>query len=142
MSKIFLAHSSKDKEIYVDKIVEFLDKEIGRENFIYDKFNFSKGFSMKKQISEALHETKIFIVLLTKNTLESKWVNFEIKEAESLFNKNIEIICFINLDKTYKNSDQLLKGSNYIKYKNANSIEDAVNIIKEYYPYINHKTKE
>ena len=37
MSKIFLSHSSKDKEKYVDPIVKILARNIGPSNLIYDK---------------------------------------------------------------------------------------------------------
>lgn len=135
MGKIFLAHSGKDKESYINSVVTALQKDIGRNTFVYDMFDFNKKIDLEKQIKQALSKTSIFIVFLTANSIESEWVRFEIDEAIELYGENISVICGINI--TSQNFEEYLKNiiSNRAEcfIEEGKDVNETVRIIKKYY---------
>ena len=88
---------------------------------------------MKAQIKEALKETELFVLFLSVNSVNSKWVKFEIEEAMSLYNENIKDICCINLYNNELDRNILNKYGDNFKPQNVNNIEEAVNIIIKHY---------
>ena len=94
---VFLSHSSKDKESLVS-IINFLkqynvnvyldkeDKELPR------KTTSETGEKIKKRI----YECKKFIVLVSDNSKESKWIPWELGIADT--NKTTENIAFLPLN--------------------------------------------
>lgn len=49
MTRVFLSHSSKDKDFYINIVVRNLQKYVTSDNFVYDAITFEKG---KKQIKK------------------------------------------------------------------------------------------
>lgn len=135
MNKIFFAHSSKDKKIYINSIFNILENDIGRNKIVYDIFDFDTELDMEKQIKQALSKTSIFIIFLSANSIKSEWVRFELDEAIKLYGKNIKIICGINI--TSQNFDKYIKKiiNNRIDYfvESGKGINEVVKIIKKYY---------
>jgi hypothetical protein len=73
--KVFLCHSSNDKEI-----AERLAKDL-MENAIdvwYDKWEIKPGDSLRRKIDEGIEEATHFFVLLSKFSLKSEWVQTEL----------------------------------------------------------------
>ena len=59
MSRAFFSHSSKQKEL-----VESLVKRIGRDNAVFDKYNFEVGFPTLDEIFKGIEKTDLFILFL------------------------------------------------------------------------------
>jgi len=98
--RVFISHSSKDKESHVRPIVNWL----GKDNVIYDEFSFEEGEKNLDEIISGLNESDIFLLLISDNSLDSRWVRKEITEASQLeqigvINKILPII--IDKDITY-----------------------------------------
>ena len=76
MAKVFLSHSSFDKE-YVEQIAN----KFGKDKAVYDKFSFETGEKTFEQILAALNNTDLFVIFLSDKALESKWVKEELNIA-------------------------------------------------------------
>lgn len=76
MAKVFLSHSSFDKE-YVEQIAN----KFGKDKAVYDKFSFETGEKTFEQILDALNNTDLFVIFLSDQALESKWVKEELNIA-------------------------------------------------------------
>ena len=94
--KIFISHSSKDKETYVNPVVELLyqEKGIGKESIILDEITFYPGSKTKDEIEKYLKIADLFVIFLSKDSIDSNWVQFELasfkKELDNRYpNKGI-----------------------------------------------------
>ena len=78
--RIFISHSGKD-----NKIAEIIVKALREYSFDvwYDEHNLRFGY-LRQQLEESLSTCQIFILLLSKDALQSLWVNREINAALSL----------------------------------------------------------
>lgn len=74
--KIFLSHSSKDKDI-VSKVYD----ELGHAICHYDVATFDPTGFLPDEIFKALSESTHFVLFASKAALESPWVEGEIKNA-------------------------------------------------------------
>ncbi|NOU17231.1 MAG: toll/interleukin-1 receptor domain-containing protein [Bacteroidales bacterium] len=77
-NNVFISHSSKDK-LFADKLVKDLTK-VGVPVW-YDKFDIQLGDSIPGKINEGISNSKHFIIILSKNATNSKWVNEELNAA-------------------------------------------------------------
>lgn len=94
MGKAFLSHSSKQKKL-VQEIADFL----GRDRCIFDDYDFEIGMPIAEEIMRGLSNTDIFVIFISNESLNSKWVQDEILSAKSLLNvRNIEKIYPILID--------------------------------------------
>jgi len=76
MTFAFLSHSSKD---YL--IVEELAKRLGEENIFYDKWNLDAGELLPSKLSEVIYDSKWFVLIASKNSMDSRWVKYELNIA-------------------------------------------------------------
>ncbi len=86
--RIFVSHSSKDKERYVNKMVKYLIEQIGESSVIYDALSFEVGEKSIDEINRNLANTDLFVILLSKDALESNWVKYELGEAYKKLSEN------------------------------------------------------
>jgi len=101
MKKAFLCHSSKDK-----KYVEDLARKLGRAKVIYDAINFEPGKDFRSEILRNLDKAALFVFVASKNSLDSVWCKFEIKEGEfRALNGGIEGQLTIIIDPSVTHSD-------------------------------------
>lgn len=99
--KAFLSHSSKDK-FYVEAVA----KSLGREYIIYDSFSFDHGKAFKDEILAGLDKSRVFVYFISKHSLDSYWVDFELTEAQKrLFGSQMAKAIAIRLDRTISISD-------------------------------------
>jgi len=75
--RAFLSHSSEDKP-YVEEVAARLTPYRAR----IDSQAFRPGEDFRDAIRRAMNESAVFVLFVSKNALESPWVNFEINEAE------------------------------------------------------------
>lgn len=77
MNKIFLSHSSVDKP-YVSYIAETL----GQDRCVYDAMCFEAGMNTLEEIFSGIDQSSLFVLFISNDSLNSEWVQREIKYAE------------------------------------------------------------
>ena len=89
MYKAFLSHSSLDKPV-VRKIKE----NIQRIWTYFDEDCFEPGEDFRSAIVERLSNTNLFVLFVSKSSLDSAWVKFEIDEAywQTIKRNNISVL--------------------------------------------------
>ena len=101
MAKVFLSHSSSDKEL-VRKIAQGL----GKYQCIYDEFTFEVGKKTLDEIFIGLEKTDIFVLFISDAALNSEWVQKEINIAyDNISRNNISRILPIIIDKSITHND-------------------------------------
>ena len=76
MAKAFLSHSSYDKDF-----VREVANRLGRQHCVFDERTFATGEEFKEEIERALDDSYVFVFFVSKASLDSVWVRFELKEA-------------------------------------------------------------
>ena len=114
MANIFLSHSSKDKERYVRLVAEKLEKEFDEHSVHYDEHTFEAGMKSLEEIEKSLHKTDLFVIFLSRASLNSDWVQKELFVArESNIIKRIyPIVIEENLNWNDKEIPEWLKEYN------------------------------
>lgn len=75
MTKVFISHSYQDKK-FVNQLTTRL-REDGIQVWTDEK-ELAVGDNIQEKISDAIKKTDYFIVVLSKNSTNSNWVNFEL----------------------------------------------------------------
>ena len=78
MSRVFLSHSSDDKE-YVEEVAT----QLTRVNARIDSRSFRPGEDFRDEIRRVMDETETFVLFVSPKSLASSWVQFEVDEAET-----------------------------------------------------------
>ncbi|MBK7667852.1 MAG: toll/interleukin-1 receptor domain-containing protein [Sphingobacteriaceae bacterium] len=91
--KVFISHSSKDKK-FVRTLKDCLLENSIETWFDDDQLDF--GDSLVTKLESALNESSHLVIILSPSSVESEWVNFELKKAientrTGLINKIIPI---------------------------------------------------
>jgi HJR/Mrr/RecB family endonuclease len=76
--KVFISYSSKDKP-FVKWLVEILNN--AGISVWYDQEEVRVGDSIQKKIEEGLRASSFLIIVLSRSSLESKWVQYELNSA-------------------------------------------------------------
>lgn len=144
MPKVFISHSSNDKEHYVDKVVYTLKNIIGEKSIEYDALSFEAGNKSIEEINRAMEVTDLFVIFLSDAALNSKWVQLELYNAEKLMSiDKIKRVYPIIIDSKIKYDDNRipdwLKEYNikYIKRPNKSAkliVERMKNLSWEMHP--------
>lgn len=107
MAKVFLSHSSADKDKYVRVVAQRLIKVIGQESVILDEISFQEGRKTIKEIEEYLENTDLFVFFISDDSLESVWVKKELFKAKELWKESKLVqICPIIIDAHIKYDDE------------------------------------
>ena len=107
MQKIFLSHSSADKERYVRQVADKLIKHFGEERVIFDEITFQEGRKTIEEIDEMLDTTDLFVIFCSNKSLNSEWVQHELFRAGELWNENrLKQICPIIIEPSIKYDDE------------------------------------
>jgi hypothetical protein len=112
--KIYLSFAEQDR-----KTADFIREKLINKNFFLniDGNNIPIGENIKSTIEKELNSASIFIVLISKNSNNSKWVNWEINSA--LNNKRKILPVLIEQDVTIPDA------LNDIKYADLTTDKDA-----------------
>jgi hypothetical protein len=104
---VFVSHSSEDKESLIEPLVR--DLESCYINVWLDKRKILPGDNLRKSIfRDGLDKADVALIFFTKNSLESSWVDREIKHVlrdEKNKGNNFDlnkIISIFDSDETYK----------------------------------------
>lgn len=73
---VFISHASKDKEKYVDKLVEVIKAK--RIAVFYDSDCIAWGDGISEKIEEGLKNCKLAVVVISKNYFGRKWAEHEL----------------------------------------------------------------
>lgn len=84
MRKVFISHSSQDKDFFVRPLVDKLKKSLGEDRLVYDELTFESGAKSIEEIQRTIEATDLFVILLSRNSLSSEWVQQEILWAKNL----------------------------------------------------------
>jgi tetratricopeptide (TPR) repeat protein len=74
--KAFLSHSTIDK-IFVSEVA----RNLHREFVTYQEYSFDHGEEFKNEILKGLEKSQIFVLFISRASLDSFWVNFELDQA-------------------------------------------------------------
>lgn len=83
MDKIFLSHSSKNKD-YVRPIFEYF----GGDRCIFDEMTFEAGMQTINEIFKGIDDADIFVFFISNDSLDSDWVKKEIYQARDHLNND------------------------------------------------------
>ncbi len=104
--RIFLSHSSQDKEAYCDTLVKKLVEKVGKDSIVYDALTFEAGEKSIDEIDRMLSVTDLFVILLSSTAVESDWVKHELGQAfNKLGDRTLNRVYPIIIDPTLKYSD-------------------------------------
>jgi len=92
---IFIAHSSRDNKIS-KKIAEAL-KEEGFAVW-YDEWEIKVGDSISQRIGSGLQQGDFLVIILSKNSIQSQWVQRELSAALALEGKKSMFILPVRID--------------------------------------------
>ena len=102
MLKAFLSYSRKQKGY-----TEIVAKNLGKSNIIFDIWTFEEGNKTIDEIFQGLSETGVFVLLLSNEALESKWVKTEIENTYKMIKDgNIKRLYPIIIDENIKYDDK------------------------------------
>ena len=76
---VFISYSSKDNNV-ANLVVEGLS-ERGVQCWKAGEYTINSGEDFRQKIADALDECKIFLIILSKNSMESPWCKIELTEA-------------------------------------------------------------
>ena len=101
ISPLFISYTHSDSE-YVDKIGNSLMKKGIR--FWRDIHDMKSG-KMEKQIDRAIRQNPTVLLILSKHSLSSDWVEHEVRTARGLEKElGRDVLCPIALDDSWKSS--------------------------------------
>jgi len=83
MAKVFISHSSKQKE-FVEKIVY----EIGRDNCFVDIYDFHSSEKIASEIDRFIDGCDIFAIFLSRDAWTSSWVRYELAHVRDYVDHN------------------------------------------------------
>lgn len=124
MYKAFLSHSSLDKAT-VRKIKE----KIQRIWTYFDEDCFEPGEDFRNAIVERLSDTNLFVLFVSKSSLDSSWVKFEIEEAywQTIKRNNISVLVLTLEDVALTSIPVWMQKA---KFEAVHTIDQAAQIIK------------
>ena len=73
--KVFISHSSKDKD-FVVRLAGDLRMREGIDAWL-DRWEISPGDKIPERIEEAISEAEAFIIVLSPDSVDSRWVEYE-----------------------------------------------------------------
>lgn len=96
MNKAFLSHNSFDKD-FVGMVFE----ELGALHSVYDKETFKKNCDLSDQIRSGINDCQVYVLFLSKGSIDSGWVSNEIDLANELKTKwQIKSFLIFQLDES------------------------------------------
>lgn len=104
MIKVFISHSSAQKPF-----VEELAAHLGLDSVIVDKYDFEGGRLLLEEIKKTIGNSNLFVLLLSEEGLDSRWIKTEISEVRDYIDENkIYFMPFI-IDENIQPSDDRIK---------------------------------
>lgn len=77
MKEIFISWSGEKAKIYARFLTEVLNKVFNKRSEIFYSENIESGTLWLERINKALEESKVGIIILTRESMYKPWVNYE-----------------------------------------------------------------
>ncbi|UNU73065.1 toll/interleukin-1 receptor domain-containing protein [Moraxella nasovis] len=124
--RIFLSHSSLDKESVVEPMFRYLQS---REIHVWlDKYEIDYGDNIYFKINEGIKNSEFAIFVITENFLNSKWANEELSSFVNLiFNDKCLVILNIS-DKS--NIPPMIMARKFMEWNNGDCLLEIANVLK------------
>ena len=113
--KIFISHSSKDKQ-FVKKLIYELSDKIDTKFWIDEKDIFV-GDDIQKSITDNLKQSDYLFLIISDDSINSSWVNFEVSQFMGFSNGNNIIPIVISKEKKFSDPiDNLIRRLKYLDF--------------------------
>lgn len=89
MAKVFLSYNANDKDL-----VEKVAQQLGNDRCVFGETSSDSGELIIDEIIRNLGESDVFVLFISRASLKSKWVKYEINQARNNLEKEL-------LDKFY-----------------------------------------
>jgi hypothetical protein len=129
--RVFLSHSSKDKEMIDIIFNEFQKSEI---SVWYDKYQIEPGDSITDKINEGLDNSDIGIICISNNFLNSSsgWTKNELHYfVQRRMHDSKKVFIILNFDVPHDALPPLVQDYKYIDFKENDAINTLVDILKK-----------
>lgn len=83
LPKVFISHSSAQKESYAKSIVEV----IGRDQCILDCYDFEPAYRSWDEIARNIDKSSFFVFLASSESLKSSWCEKEVQRAKQAYQR-------------------------------------------------------
>lgn len=114
-AKVFLSHSSKDKK-FVEKLKEDLENK-GIDTW-YDNKDLDIGDIVSDAIAEGIQQSWFFLIVISPNSVNSKWVKYELDEAyDQHINSGKKVLPIVIGDLKHEDIPQRLKKHLYADFR-------------------------
>ena len=84
MAKVFLSHSSSDKNL-----VRSIAQQIGRQKCVLDEWSFDPGERVLDEIIKKLEASDLLVLFISDKALDSPWVKKEVVQARKNIDKGL-----------------------------------------------------
>jgi len=132
---VFLSHSHKDKDIILPVVALLREKEITvYVDWMDDKMPSITNRKTAERIKSKIRDCIFFIVLLTENSKDSKWVPWELGYADGP--KDVNDIAILPI-KNDRSPESVFDGVEYMKLYNTIKLDDLFDTNKRPLKIIN-----
>lgn len=106
MIKAFLSYSSKQSGF-----IDMVANSLLRSHILYDCYTFESGDSIIDEIEREIGVSHVFVLFISKESLESSWVKKEVIEAkESLLSYKLSFFLPLVIDSDITHEDERIPG--------------------------------
>lgn len=134
-SKVFISHSSKDKELIVNPLNAYLQaNNIGTW---LDSYEIDYGENIYLKVNEGIENSKVGIFILTNDFFDSKsgWPVHEFSTFFMEIMKNNKKIIMVNAGVDLDKIHSLMKPYRYLNWDNGSGLPELANAIKKKLSY-------
>lgn len=129
-AKVFISHSSIDKP-FAHKLMSAISAD-DEMNFWIDEQEILAGDNIQKSISQNLKSSDYLILLISENSVQSKWVSFEISQFMGFTdNKKIIPIILTKGQQFPEPIDNLIRNLKYLDFTDSNNWIKNVDELKQ-----------
>lgn len=129
MGKIFISYSYNDKSF-----VNWLVERLAREDISvwYDTNEINVGDSLTKKIEEGIKSSSFIIIVLSKSSVKSKWVNYEFNTAlvYSAQRQGVKILPVLMEDTVIPSNLSSLRYADFTKNKDL-ALQELIRTIRQ-----------
>jgi hypothetical protein len=129
-STLFISHSSHDKP-FARRLVEELSKDTSLKFWIDEK-EILAGDDIQKTITGSLHDSDYLLIVISENSTNSNWVNFEISQFMSIADGKNIIPLVIGKGHSFPEPiDNLIRRLKYLDFTDETKWHDNLKELKQ-----------
>lgn len=130
-SKVFISHSSKDKELIVNPLNSYLQgNSIGTW---LDSYEIDFGENIYLKVNEGIENAKVGVFVLTNNFFDSKsgWPLTEFSTFFMELMKGNKKVLMINAGVDHEKIHSMMKAYRYLSWESGDGLPEIANAIKK-----------